>query len=213
VCGHAIHLKCARAQYRVASTQGKIVYPKCGFPGCCALPEHALLRSEFVRWSDIRVQVERLTEEVIVAEDLAAEPDHVLNPKSEYFRNPLLFARDKLAFYMCSLCRHPFYGGHVVCDDDEAGPRECLCNKCDHKTCVKHGDKGMVYKCHWCCRPALFRCRATQYACEACHGAWNALQTVGARPCMGGCQFPGHPPNGTDERFGYCALCANDSNA
>jgi hypothetical protein len=37
------------------------------------------------------------------------------------------------------------------------------------------------------------------------------LKNVGARPCLGNCQFPGHPPNGTsDERFGYCLMCAQE---
>jgi hypothetical protein len=204
-------LKCAEAQYRVADHPGRIQRPKCGFPGCLALPEHVLIYQQFNNWSALLAKVDILLQQVIVAEDLANEQAHVQNPQSEYFHKPELFARDKLVFYLCHNCRRPFYGGHATCEAGDDDSTKVLCTACSSKTCATHGLENMVFKCFWCCQQATFVCHMLP-ACESCHGVFNALKTVGARLCSGNCAFPGHPPNGTsEEKFGYCALCTLES--
>jgi hypothetical protein len=210
-CGHTLHLKCAIAQYRVAEHPGRIQRPRCGFPGCLALPNHILVTQQFKYWTDLLAKVDVLIHGVIVAEDLAHEQVHVQNPASEYFHKPELFARDKLVCYLCHNCRKPFYGGHVTCEADEEDSKRVLCTNCSSKTCARHGLDSMVFKCFWCCHPATFECHGTP-ACEGCHGVYQAHKAMGVRPCDGTCAFPGHPPNGTsEEKFGYCALCVSES--
>jgi E3 ubiquitin-protein ligase MYCBP2 len=180
-----------------------------------ALPEHPILQEQFVRWSGIRNQIEALMGEVIIDEALDKEPDHVLNPASEYYRNPTSFARDRLAFYMCSRCKSPYYGGHERCGEPEAlqQPDDAyLCKPCSARcfckqTCAKHGETGMIFKCFWCCRPAVWFCWGTTHFCEPCHNIWQRAQKGPWPECDGKCQFHPHAPNGTKERFGYCTIC------
>jgi hypothetical protein len=96
-----------------AVDRGRIVLPRCGFPGYRALPEHAAVEEQFAHWAPIRAQIETLLAHIVVDEALADERDHVKNPTSEDFRIPLDYARDTSAFYMCSWYKTPYFGGHA----------------------------------------------------------------------------------------------------
>lgn len=218
-CGHAIHQECARAQYRVASDDGKIVRPRCGFPGCARMPEHESLASEFGHWQRIVAQIDALLPRVIVDEHLELEEDHVNNPASEYFQNPLLFASEKFSFYMCADCQLPYCGGRLACGDEEAHV-QYVCKICERKreecargcTCAKHGEDGMLYKCFFCCEPARWFCFGTTHFCETCHSQWDGTERVRCPECIGAhCMFHGHPKNGSHMKFGFCRLCTSEA--
>jgi E3 ubiquitin-protein ligase MYCBP2 len=65
----------------------------------------------------------------------------------------------------------------------------------------------MVFKCFWCCKPALFFCWGTTHFCADCHPIWQEAQAGPWKQCDGNCQFHPHPPNGTKELFEYCMIC------
>jgi E3 ubiquitin-protein ligase MYCBP2 len=196
--------------------RGRIVQPRCGFPGCRALPEHPELKEQFAVWSQIRNQIEAQIVQVVEDEALESEPDHVQNPASEYFHDALKFAREKLVFYMCRLCQTPFYGGRVRCEEAEAEQEaeddKYLCKSCRRGTfargsCPKHGDAGMIFKCFWCCQPARWFCWGTTHFCDQCHEAPGRAAAGPWPTCDRTCRFHPHPPNGKRQIFGLCSLC------
>jgi hypothetical protein len=88
------------------------------------------------------------------------------------------------------------------------------CAKCMRKfqegECTKHKDM-MVFKCWFCCRPALFFCHGNHtYYCNECHGRWQEAQKGPWPSCDGTCPFAPHPPNGQQRPHGYCAACESE---
>jgi hypothetical protein len=149
--------------------------------------------------------VTALISKVIIDEKIGKEIE-VLKPESEYFERPYHFARDKLLFCRCSACSTIMFGGRLACGDLEM-PAAYVCTACRGLRCGKHGEGGMVFKCFFCCTPASWFCFGTTDFCERCHNEYVRTKGVVTVGCNGGCLFPGHPPNGTQRRFGYCAQC------
>ena len=101
------------------------------------------------------------------------------------------FAMKKLAFYQCFKCKIPYYGGLRDCaaaireqEEEEKvpefKPEDYVCSLCQSfgegagKThCEKHGDRGIMYKCRYCCEVAIWHCFGTTHFCEPCHSHLN----------------------------------------
>jgi E3 ubiquitin-protein ligase MYCBP2 len=126
----------------------------------------------------------------------------------------LEYARDICVFYNCEKCGQPFYGGHADCGAGDEAAGSYACARCSRllvdTKCPTHGDDQMLYKCFWCCKPALFFCWGTTHFCAECHE--RPLEVVKApwRQCDGKCQFHPHAPNGTRKIVGYCTTCEAD---
>jgi hypothetical protein len=60
-CGHAIHKECLEGIFRTASNAGKIKLPRCPFPGCNQIPDHALMAAQSGPWVVLRDKIEELT--------------------------------------------------------------------------------------------------------------------------------------------------------
>jgi E3 ubiquitin-protein ligase MYCBP2 len=215
-CGHAIHERCALAQYRVAQDHSRIIFPRCGFPGCPEIPEHPRLAGVAAPWILLRAGIEAIARRVVSAEHLENDA-HVMNPASEYFGNPMKFAREKLAFCMCARCRAPYYAGHVECGEEEGErrPDEYACRACSRVfekegTCPKHGESAMIFKCFWCCKPAAWFCWGTTHFCAACHERPVQVVKPPWPECDGHCQFHPHAPNGTKQILGFCRICEEE---
>jgi E3 ubiquitin-protein ligase MYCBP2 len=163
------------------------------------------LRVSFLYWRPIYQEVSGLISKIILEEKLSRDP-LVQNPASEYFQRPYHFARDKFLFCRCAACRSIFFGGRLACHEDGDAPTEYICNACQGLRCARHGDGGMIFKCFFCCNPAEWLCFGTTHFCEECHNAYMERRLVPAL-CNGKCAFPGHPPNGTTRKFGFCAHC------
>jgi E3 ubiquitin-protein ligase MYCBP2 len=210
-CGHAMHLRCAQNIYIAASDKGRIVPPKCAFSGCREIPQHPALSKQVDKWEKILTMIHDITVRTIKEEKVDCDMDHVRNPMSPYFRKPMELARDTFTFFMCSQCKLPYYGGRIECGRVDPPENACLCGRCSRefcsKKCRKHGDGAMIYKCCWCCKPALFYCWGSTYFCQECHVRSKEI-THGPWPaCDGKCQFHPHPPNGTRQIIGYCTTC------
>jgi hypothetical protein len=114
-------------------------------------------------------------------------------------------------FYNCEKCKQPFYGGHADCaGGDEARP-DYVCARCSrafvNTRCPIHGDDQMLYKCFWCCGPALFFCYGITHFCATCHAKPAGTLRGPWPPCDGKCQFHPHVPNGTPTIVGFCTTC------
>jgi hypothetical protein len=115
--------------------------------------------------------------------------DRVTSPNSEFYQKPMEFAMHTFAFYFCSQCNHPLYGGHRECDPGAAGAgqqpaavrvesgRRCIsCRGSDGLGgCPIHGADYSIFKCRFCCSPATFFCGGMCHYCDPCHDRAGAL--------------------------------------
>ena len=126
----------------------------------------------------------------------------------------------KCAFYSCSKCAKPFYGGLIDCERElrlemTTKKEDLLCKGCVAKTidvgncvCKEHGHKFITWKCCFCCKEALFRCGMT-YFCDDCHRDGGK----GGKDCDGiNCPLGvPHPPASKDPLKAMyplgCSLC------
>jgi E3 ubiquitin-protein ligase MYCBP2 len=176
-------------------------------------------------------------------------------------RQALHNALRKLNFYECSKCPRPFFGGIRRCgqagaagggggEEEEEGageeeeeeenlafnPADLVCGGCASKisgiACELHGEADVVFKCRYCCSPAVFFCFGTTHFCDGCHGVYQRMQKMNGEqgdektlpqcpaapkgvhlpngtPCPLGVE---HPPNGVEHVLG-CATCAMQNSA
>ncbi|CAJ1961223.1 unnamed protein product [Cylindrotheca closterium] len=87
-------------------------------------------------------------------------------------------ALKKYAFYLCSHCKEPYFGGTVECSDEmveeesssDTEPR--LCMACTPQI-VCHSPLehlgSIVWKCRYCCQPATHVCYGNVHFCNHCH--------------------------------------------
>jgi hypothetical protein len=136
----------------------------------------------------------------------------VTSDGSEFHNRLQEYAMFKLAFYECSKCQLPYYGGLKECraenpeeekklDEIKDEPQVLICGQClsysnsAAKThCEKHGPDFIIYKCYYCCKQAIYICAGPRRYCEPCH-----TPTAKIKACEGfeKCEFKGfHPPNG-----------------
>jgi hypothetical protein len=87
------------------------------------------------------------------------------DPASEFYKDPARYALFKFAYYMCSKCKSPYYGGMAACGaagEVRFNPDDLVCPSCmPHSAdadCPKHGREFITYKCQFCCNEALFFC-------------------------------------------------------
>lgn len=147
-------------------------------------------------------------------------------------------ALQKMAFYECSQCEEPYYGGEIECGEPDqdvehlhedvqaALSMELVCRGCASKgqsQCPEHGTEFLGWKCRYCCeREAHYFCFGTTHFCMSCHDLWQMgveerrrLQAgkacLGPGRCiLGGCH-PAHCRNGRDEYALGCTICAQDA--
>ena len=83
------------------------------------------------------------------------------------FKTPAQFAMAKLAYYMCSKCKKPYFGGLKECAGGanadqlrEFNPNDLVCGGCSGSTekCKRHGTDYIEWKCRFCCKLATFFC-------------------------------------------------------
>jgi E3 ubiquitin-protein ligase MYCBP2 len=71
----------------------------------------------------------------------------------------------------------------------------------------------MIFKCFWCCNPALWFCWGTTHFCETCHQRARDAAKGPWPECKGDCQFHPHARNGTKTIVGFCTLCEEERNS
>lgn len=125
------------------------------------------------------------------------------------------YAHEKFVFYFCDVYHHPYYCGHYECFLNEDNNVQHKCSRCNRELinviCPKHGDSGMVFKCMFCCKPALFKCFAQEtYFCNECHDRHSTVEKGPFPNCDGNCKFAPHQPNGQKTPLGYCVICEEE---
>jgi len=204
-CGHCWHYACLEQQLRTAQPQStkRILFNGCQCAKCGTVCEHEELR-ELTRTTDVlRARVDEL-----IRQQLGVNTPQEME---EAYR--------KYAFYLCSHCQEPYFGGTVACSDQEEEPEERLCAACTPQVvCRRPTEHAVVYKCRYCCQPASFVCYGNVHFCSACHDENSRGNVVTTKPCTQDCIYPNPPgqdhhrngPSKECEQAYFCALCQHD---
>merc|ERR1712061_891111 len=85
-----------------------------------------------------------------------------------------------MVIYLCTECCNPFCAGRTDCIAafEEPATESFRCPSCDwlhqqsHRgwgqECLVHGSSFALYKCDYCCNPAVWDCGGTHF-CDRCH--------------------------------------------
>lgn len=201
-CNHPVHKSCLISKYNSMNEKGKVVIPRCNYNCTCQeILYHECVKDIAQKWIDINNKVEENT---------------LIRMKVEKI-NDVKIAREKFVFYFCDTCHQPYYCGHYECflNDDYDTSVQHKCTRCNREflstICPKHGDVGMVFKCMFCCNPALYKCFADEtHFCDSCHQHHEQAQKGPFQNCDGNCRFAPHIPNGQKKLTGYCVLCEEE---
>ena len=199
-CGHKWHYQCIVQQLQTAkpTSTSRLLFTGCQCAKCARICEHDDLR-DLTRTTDVlRQKVDQLVQEQLALDAPAAWIQAQRDPPS--LRSILDQGRRNYAFYLCSHCQEPYFGGTVDCADnlvenqDNEGERLCVaCAPQPQVICrnpLEHRGY-LVWKCRYCCRPSTFFCYGNVHLCHECHSARNREPI----PCRGNtCHYP-KPPN------------------
>ena len=236
-CGHYVHYLCLKKRLETKWIGPRITFNHCVCPSCnkwfdCkSVPEIQIMIDENKKLYDriIEISLKRLT-----FEELDKDP-RLTDPNSPWFMKKVEFALKRLSYYMCYVCKNPYFAGIRECgndpnmnDDDpnkNYNPKDCICGKeiklsgvLGKYFCSKHGKDFIEYKCKFCCKIAAWFCWGTTHFCEDCHKRQCNNDYVSKYPkdklpkCnRATCEVGGnHPPNGEEFALG-CYICKDCS--
>eukprot|EP00931_Biecheleriopsis_adriatica_P044095 TRINITY_DN25195_c0_g1_i1.p1 TRINITY_DN25195_c0_g1~~TRINITY_DN25195_c0_g1_i1.p1 ORF type:complete len:542 (+),score=83.78 TRINITY_DN25195_c0_g1_i1:125-1750(+) len=236
-CGHVMHQHCVEAMIRKGRETGRrLTFKNIKCPLCQSLMHHPtvdiLSRGQQSMYHNVR---RKALQRWVVEQRQPALRSNSLAEEEKIAK----LAMGKMAFFECSQCHEPYYGGEVECggvqeneeeDLDEdvqaALAMELVCKGCASKgqhQCPEHGTEFLAWKCRYCCeREAQYFCFGTTHFCHVCHDLWQSgveqrRKLQAGRPCLGkhNCIFGGRHPasckNGRDEYALGCTLCAQET--
>lgn len=233
-CGHVFHHHCVEAMINRARPGGKrLTFKSVRCPLCQAFCQHPSIDALIAPHIALYNKVRRKALQRWVVEQRKPTPK-AGDPADEEHISAIAMA--KMAFFECSQCNEPYYGGEVECGGDEEEDldddvqavlaMELVCRGCASKgqmQCPEHGTEFLGWKCRYCCeREAHFFCFGTTHFCRICHDLWQTgveerRKLQAGRPCQGKdrCIFGGRHPqncrNGRDEYALGCTICAQDT--
>lgn len=225
-CGHVFHLHCVAQRIKSGPPGARLTFAFLDCPACKQGPiSHWALESTLQPW----IALKRSVEEMAVArlrfekleKDVASSP-HANKPNAQ-----LEYAMDRFAYYECTKCKKPYFGGMRACGEaaaeQRAGPpggaegagagaaaavdgHQRLCSGCSElppgvTACAKHGKDSLVYKCKYCCSESVWFCWGTTHFCEPCHIEQVKNRKVETKACAGGSKCPlggKHAANGNE---------------
>ena len=204
-CGHVVHARCSLKRLLVGQAGHRLTfrYLQCHEPGCQGTfaslastarnsPIGIIADAAKKRWA-MYCSV-RSSGEQRWAKHLKYAPEALAGGR--FHGQPAEHALARLAFYACSECDRPFFGGAAQCgngmddaedqnagegggEDGKAGGRvdadnKLLCPTCmgpsvGVRSCPKHGADDMQMKCRYCCSVAVWRCWGSTSFCDSCH--------------------------------------------
>ena len=117
-CGHVFHEECTRQKMKNMWPGARITFNFMDCPICQKEMKHESL-------TELRRRVKRIRRAVTVLcrKQLELEANGIpeLNGMDQGER--LAWAHDHYAFYMCTSCHEPYYGGMIQCEVDDDAPR------------------------------------------------------------------------------------------
>jgi hypothetical protein len=233
LCGHILHLACARARIEARWRTPWLSFAFCECPLCRApmVNEHLDgLMGPIVALRDA-VRFKALARLRLEGREASTE---ITDPASPWHGNPGGYAMRLYAFLPCSRCGEPYFGGRR----DELAPlagtgpggalphaSELVCGVCSMQenaftSCPKHGRDFIEHKCRFCCSVAVVLSRESMHLCAGCYAVpvLRRLAPASLTQCPvgpGSIALPrdaacplaaAHPPTGQPHVLG-CGLC------
>ena len=234
-CGHYIHYICVKKRLETKWIGPKITFNHCLCPSCnkwfdCySVPDLQKMIDENKKLFE---EIKEMSLKRLKFENLDKDP-RLTDPNSPWFGKTVEFALKRLSYYMCYVCKKPYFAGRRECGNDpnmnnddpnkNYDPKDCVCGKdanlagvAGKTNCPKHGKDYIEYKCKFCCKIASWFCWGTTHFCEDCHKRQCNNDYVSKYPkerlpkCnKATCEVGGnHPPNGEEFALG-CSICRN----
>lgn len=236
-CGHVWHLHCVREQLRLAApdVSRPLIFTGYRCAKCSAYCDHPLLNDVIRPISHLRHQVDRMILQQARVDGVRPtashnSPDNQATADEDHCDAALLRAAAPLyAFYLCSLCRQPYFGGSIACAETvpALASDDRVCSRCSPRTasvCTQSEHAPFyIWKCRFCCQPSRYVCYGSTHLCERCHDEDDAQHgglTITPKPCarQPACPWPmkaaqsqhENGPAARCEQLYYCAACTSD---
>eukprot|EP01083_Nonionella_stella_P135347 411745_1 len=227
-CGHIFHRHCCVEKLNKKWPSTRITF---GFMKCPLCPEaigHPSLANELRDLLRLRDKIKAKSVFRLKVDGLLKDKK-LTDPASKWFGKPEEFAMNSYAYYNCFKCKKEYFGGRRDCEQnaDAEGrpPEEFVCFDCADisvRACAKPDHREYhLYKCRFCCSPAVWFCWGTTHFCDPCHAdrPWDRVkwgrnrfpQCPGPNVCKLGME---HAPNGSEkncEQSLGCAMCQDES--
>ena len=235
-CNHYVHYHCLKHRLVTRWIGPKITFNHCKCPVCnnwYECPSNAEIQKYVAENKVLYKDICEKALKRLKFEDLDKDPK-LTDKNSPWYGKNLEYALKRLSYYMCYICKMPYFAGRRECgdgpnvDNDNPNknydPKDCVCGKHANLSgvagitnCKIHGKDFIEYKCKFCCKIASWFCWGTTHFCEDCH----------ARQCKGDyiskypkeklpkcdpkkCELKiNHPPNGEEFALG-CSVCRNN---
>lgn len=233
-CGHYYHHHCIEKKLKEKWVGPKITFNYAECPQCKGwlnFPNNSDLQNVVKESTDLYEDIKKKIFERMKFEGL--DKDKRLSDANDpFFNKPLEFGLKSIAYYMCHICKKPYFAGMRNCLQDDSSnnrqhdPKELICGGCGAldgvagiSDCKKHGKEFIEYKCKFCCGVSSWFCWGTTHFCESCHSRQCKGDYVTKIPknklpvCEGknkcGLKID-HPANGEEFALG-CSLCKNEA--
>ena len=234
-CGHYVHYICIKKKLENRWIGPRITFNYCLCPSCNkwfdfkSLPDLQKMMDENKKLYE---EIKDMAIKRLKFEGLDKDP-RLLNKNSPWFGKNVEFAMKSLSYYLCYICKRPYFAGRKDCGNDpgmdnddpniQFKPEDCVCGKDANLSgilgkidCPKHGKEYIEYKCRFCCKIASWFCWGTTHFCEDCHKRQCKHDCLNKYPLdklpkcdKKTCEVGGnHPPNGNEYALG-CTLCRN----
>jgi hypothetical protein len=191
-CNHLIHRKCLKELLLKKWTSPRINF---NYLNCTQCGELMKFIDDFefnnIIEEDLHLldKINKIGKKIIQTEGLNKELEGLnLNGKEDKY------IKDNFNFYLCSICKSPYYGGQRYCDQEEYyenfDPKGLICAKHDKKNLPKgsclHGLEFLIFKCKFCCSFANYVCFGGVRTCASCHKKLSVLKDGVTNNCKGG---------------------------
>jgi len=235
-CGHKWHLDCIIQQIKCGSMTAsnddkRLLFNGCQCGKCASIfgeEDHPDLPKDLLRSTDkLRSKVNKLIAEHNLLEEIQSDSEKKTMSKTALHKE----AMRKYAFYLCSHCKDPYFGGTIECADemrqqDTTTPETRLCPACAPQSqtiCQNPSEHGryLIWKCRYCCKPSTHVCYGNVHFCNDCHKRHSLTRKqIKAIPCPGNScchpkptEFHSNGPSPDCEQVYSCALCESIGNS
>ena len=235
-CNHYVHYHCIKKRLESKWIGPKITFNHCLCPACnkwYSCPQVPDIQKLIDENKQLYDEICEMALKRLKYEGLDKDPQ-LTDPKSKWYNQKLEFALKRLSYYLCYVCKKPYFAGRRECGDGPDvnnenpnkiyDPKDLVCGKdanlnnvAGKTSCDKHGKEFIEYKCRFCCKIASWFCWGTTHFCEDCHARQCAGDYINKYPkdklpkCdKANCEVGGnHPPNGEEYALG-CSICRSD---
>lgn len=202
-CHHVFHLHCCQRILEKRWPGPRITFTFIKCPICKTDVDHPVLKDLLAPVQSLFEDVKRKACMRLEYEGLDKSPLVTLKG-GRFFNDPVSFAMERYAYYVCCKCNKAYYGGEARCDIEAAGqvdydeveasaaaanvhyddydPNELVCGGCSDvsraQMCPKHGTDFLEYKCRYCCSVAVYFCFGTTHFCNPCHDDFRRITAI-----------------------------------